>query len=56
MPDVEQINLVAFHEAMVGVAHYLDAADAGVGEYLSTKREMDSYYAAEFGPAWPDFN
>lgn len=48
MPDVEQINLVAFHEAMAGVANYLDAADTGVGEHLSTKREMDSYYAAEF--------
>jgi hypothetical protein len=56
LPDVDQINLVAFHEAMVGVADYLDAADTGVGEYLSTKQEMDSYYAAEFGPDWSDFN
>lgn len=56
LPDVDQINLVAFHEAMVGVANYLDAADTGVSEFLSTKREMDSYYAAEFGPGWSDFN
>ena len=41
---------------MIGVANYLDAADTGVGEYLSTKREMDSYYAAEFGPDWSDLN
>jgi hypothetical protein len=54
--DVEQINHVAFQEAMVGVANYLDAADSGVSEYLSTKREMDSYYAAEFGHDWFDFN
>ena len=56
LPDVDQINLVAFQEAMVGVASYLDAADSGVSEYLSTKNEMDSYYAAEFGPDWSDFN
>lgn len=56
LPDVDQINLVAFHEAMVGVASYLDAADSGVSEYLSTKHEMDSYYAAEFGPDWSDFD
>lgn len=56
LADVDQINLVAFHEAMVGVANFLDAADAGVGEYLSTKREMDSYYAAEFGSDWAGFS
>jgi len=55
LPDVDQINLVAFHQAMVGVANYLDAADTNVGEYLSTKREMDSYYAAEFGSDWSNF-
>jgi hypothetical protein len=54
-PDVDQINLVAFHEAMAGVANYLDAADTTVSEHLSTKREMDSYYAAEFGPDWSNF-
>jgi hypothetical protein len=55
LPDVDRINLVAFHEALVGVANYLDAVDTGTGEYLSTKREIDAYYAAEFGPAWSDF-
>ena len=56
LSEVEHINLVAFQEAMVGVANYLEAADTGVIEYLSTKREMDSYYAAEFGQDWCDFN
>lgn len=53
---VDQINLVAFHEALLGVANYLDAADTGVGEYLSIKREMDSYYAAEFGSDWTTYS
>jgi hypothetical protein len=53
---VDRINLVAFHEAIVAVANFLDAADTGVGEHLSAKREMESYYAAEFGPDWTDFN
>lgn len=52
LASVDQMNLVAFHEAMVGIANYLDGADAGTGEYLATKREMDSYYAAEFGNDW----
>lgn len=52
LPDVDQINLVAFQEGMVGVANYLEAVDFGVGENLSTKRELDSYYAAEFGSDW----
>lgn len=37
LASVDQINLVAFHEAMVGIANYLDGADAGAGEYLATK-------------------
>jgi hypothetical protein len=55
LADVDRINLLALHEAMVGVANYLDAADTGTNEYLSSKREIDTYYAAEFGPAWSDF-
>jgi hypothetical protein len=55
LPNLDQINLVAFHQAMVGVANYFDAADTGVSEHLSTKREMGSYYAAEFGSDWADF-
>ena len=53
--NVDRINLVTFNEAMLGVANYLDAVDTGVGEYLSIKREMDAYYAAEFGVQWSDF-
>ncbi len=56
LPEVDQINLAAFHDAMLGVANYLDAANTGVSEYLSTKREMDSYYAAEFGSDWSGFS
>jgi len=41
---------------MLGVANYLDGTEAGVGEYLTTKREIDSYYAAQFGNDWSDFN
>jgi hypothetical protein len=52
LADVDKINLVASHEALIGVANYLDAAETGVGEYLSIKREMHSYYSAEFEPEW----
>jgi len=41
---------------MVGVANYLDGADAEVGDYLTTKREINSYYAAQFGNDWCDVN
>lgn len=54
LPGVDRINLVAFHEAMLGVANYLDATDTGVSETLSTKQEIDAYYAAEFND-WSDF-
>lgn len=56
LPDVDQINLNAFHGAMAGVANFLDAADTMVGEYMSTKREIESYYAVEFGSDWTDFS
>ncbi len=32
---------------MLAVANYLDAIDTQVGEHLSTKREIDAYYAAD---------
>ncbi|HUZ55901.1 MAG TPA: hypothetical protein VMU94_25660 [Streptosporangiaceae bacterium] len=54
LPGIDKINLIKFHEAIIAVANYLDAVDTGAGEYLSTKREIDSYYAAEFGPGWSD--
>jgi hypothetical protein len=54
--EIDKINLVAFHEAMMGVANYLDAADTSVGVSLDTKREIESYYAAEFGDAWTGFS
>ncbi len=52
LPDVDRINLVSFHAAMLGIANYLDAIDTGVGEYLSTRQEMVAYYAAEFDEGW----
>lgn len=48
LPDVDRINLLEFHEAMLGVAQYLDAADTAVSETISMKHEIDDYYAAEF--------
>ncbi|MBF6060467.1 hypothetical protein IU500_06700 [Nocardia terpenica] len=48
LPATDRINLTAFHNAMVGVANYLDAADTGYGELLDTKLEMDAYNASEF--------
>lgn len=55
LPHTDQINLTAFHEAMIGVANYLDAVEAGLTEDLATKREIDAYYAAEFGNDWSGF-
>ncbi len=49
LPSVDRINLLAFHEAMLGVAQYLDATDTAVDETISMKREIDEYYAEAFG-------
>ncbi|MBF6216251.1 hypothetical protein IU487_35255 [Nocardia puris] len=54
LSGIDRINLVAFHQAMLGVANYLDATDIGVSEALSTQREMDAYYAEEFDN-WDSF-
>ncbi|KAF0835714.1 hypothetical protein [Nocardia caishijiensis] len=48
LPDLDRINLLAFHEAMLGVAQYLDATDTAAGETISMKREIDEYYAEAF--------
>ena len=55
LPDVDQVNLVTFHEAMSAVANYLEAVAAAVDHDLDIKREMDEYYSAEFGSNWADF-
>lgn len=48
LPDLDRINLLTFHEAMLGVAQYLDATDTAVGETLTMKREIDEYYFEAF--------
>jgi hypothetical protein len=55
LPDVDQINLLKFQEAMVAVAAYFDGVSSRVDYTLDSKREMDAYYAAEFGQTWSDF-
>ena len=55
LPDVDQVNLPKFQEAMVAVAAYIDGITSQVDYTLDSKREMDAYYAAEFGQSWSDF-
>ncbi|MER7604700.1 hypothetical protein [Nocardioides sp. NPDC127503] len=54
LPDLDRVNLSAFHEAMCGVANYLEGVEDLVEHHLEVKREMDGYYAAEFGVDWSD--
>ncbi|WP_282777453.1 hypothetical protein [Nocardia sp. CC201C] len=54
LPGIGRINLETFHEAMLGVANYLDATDTAVSETLSMQQEIDAYYDAEFD-GWDGF-
>lgn len=55
LPGVDKINLARFQEAMVAVAAYFEGVTSHVDYTLDSKREMDAYYAAEFGQSWSDF-
>jgi hypothetical protein len=52
---VKTLDLMAFHDAMVAVANFLDGVDIMLYEYAATKAEIASYYQDEFGPSWSDF-
>ncbi|WP_329051208.1 hypothetical protein OG738_03720 [Amycolatopsis sp. NBC_01488] len=45
-----RVHMRLFHEAMEGVAHYLDATDTGIREMINTEDEVREAMMDLYGP------